>query len=267
MRPETASAAEQWALSVPRRALTGSIGERLGRGVGSSVEFEDFRDYQPGDDLRHVDWRGFARTDRLQVRLHRAEVAPVLDIVVDTSASMSSTPAKAAAAQDLVDAACSWSRRDGGRPRVLESGAGRLDPESRLTFDAPRRMLVPRAALEPRGLRFVVSDFLDPSDPLPDLRRVIESGAHAFVVQLLDTWELDPEGSGACTLIDVEDGTRADVILDRPTIEAYKQRLTRLCSAVEDCARQMGASYALIAAREPDVMFRDLLRQGVVEPS
>src|SRR5690606_31412307 len=97
MRPETALAAEVFRLRVPRRTLQGRIGDRAGRGIGSSIEFEDWRDYQPGDDLRHVDWRGYARTDVLKVRLYREEVAPVLDVVLDVSRSMAVTPRKARA--------------------------------------------------------------------------------------------------------------------------------------------------------------------------
>ena len=101
VRPDVVAACAPWRLAWPDRAAAGRAGDRLGRGTGASLEFVDFRDYTPGDDLRHVDWRAYARTDALQVRLFREEVAPHVDLIVDGSASMASTPAKAAALRDL----------------------------------------------------------------------------------------------------------------------------------------------------------------------
>src|SRR5262252_5809480 len=81
-------------LSMPRTPLGGRVGERLGSGTGSSLEFQDYRPYAPGDDLRHVDWAAYARSDVLTVRLYREEVAPRLDLVLDVSRSMAVTDRK-----------------------------------------------------------------------------------------------------------------------------------------------------------------------------
>jgi uncharacterized protein (DUF58 family) len=55
---------------------------------GFSVEFSDYRNYQPGDDLRHLDWRLFARSDRLCIKRYMQETNVRFYVVVDTSASM-----------------------------------------------------------------------------------------------------------------------------------------------------------------------------------
>jgi hypothetical protein len=55
---------------------------------GLSVEFSEYRDYQPGDDLRHLDWQLFARSDRLYVKQYTQETNVRLYVVCDTSASM-----------------------------------------------------------------------------------------------------------------------------------------------------------------------------------
>ena len=55
---------------------------------GFSVEFSDYRNYQPGDDLRHVDWRLYARSDRLCIKRYMQETNVRFYIVCDTSASM-----------------------------------------------------------------------------------------------------------------------------------------------------------------------------------
>jgi uncharacterized protein (DUF58 family) len=55
---------------------------------GSSVEFKEYRDYQPGDDLKRIDWKVYARTDRLHVRLREDETDMSVYLLVDQSASM-----------------------------------------------------------------------------------------------------------------------------------------------------------------------------------
>src|SRR5258708_24184633 len=55
---------------------------------GFSQEFAEYRAYTPGDDLRHVDWNVFARTERMYLKRYRGETNPQLLILLDTSASM-----------------------------------------------------------------------------------------------------------------------------------------------------------------------------------
>src|SRR6266567_6542110 len=62
---------------------------------GFSVEFSDYRNYQPGDDLRHLDWRLYARNDRLCIKRYMQETNVRFYIVCDTSASMAYRGAQA----------------------------------------------------------------------------------------------------------------------------------------------------------------------------
>ena len=78
----------RYALEPPRTTSAPLAGLQLGRQAGASLEFRDHRDYQPGDDLRRIDWNAFARSDRLTIKLYREEISPHLDIVLDGSRSM-----------------------------------------------------------------------------------------------------------------------------------------------------------------------------------
>jgi hypothetical protein len=72
-----------------RRIFAGKLpGERRSKKRGQSVEFDDYRPYVPGDDLRHIDWNVFARLDRLFIKLFREEEDLALHLVIDGSASM-----------------------------------------------------------------------------------------------------------------------------------------------------------------------------------
>ncbi len=72
-----------------RRIFPGKLqGERRSKARGRSVEFEDFRQYVPGDDLRHIDWNVFARLDRFFIKIFQEEQDLAVHLVLDASASM-----------------------------------------------------------------------------------------------------------------------------------------------------------------------------------
>ena len=58
-----------------------------GRG-GSSVEFADFREYMPGDDIRRIDWNAYGRSEKLFIKLFMQEQEGMYTVVLDTSRSM-----------------------------------------------------------------------------------------------------------------------------------------------------------------------------------
>jgi hypothetical protein len=73
-----------------RKVLAGKLqGERRSKRRGRSVEFDDYREYVPGDDLRHIDWNVFARLDRFFLKIFQEEEDLSLHLVLDCSASMS----------------------------------------------------------------------------------------------------------------------------------------------------------------------------------
>src|SRR5215218_7661101 len=85
---EGEAAARRFVLATPRGGPANRAGTAFGARAGSSLEFRDHRGYEPGDDLRHVDWAAYARSDTLTVKLFREEITPHLDVVIDTSRSM-----------------------------------------------------------------------------------------------------------------------------------------------------------------------------------
>ena len=74
---------------VARRAVRGArSGERRSRKRGGGLEFSEHRDYEPGDDLRFVDWNVFARLDRLVTKVFIEEEDLTVALLIDASASM-----------------------------------------------------------------------------------------------------------------------------------------------------------------------------------
>lgn len=265
--PEVAAVAARYRLVLQRVRVRGRFGERRGAGPGSALEFLDFRDYAPGDDLRHVDWRGYARTDQLRVRMFEAEVAPAVEVLLDTSPSLAVTAAKQATALLLAQAFAAWARREAATSRCLALGGDAVDPCT-VTCNGRTAAAPPQRPLRPGAVRVLLSDVLWHEDPAPLLRRCAAHAARFVCVQVLDPWELSPEPAGAVTLVDCERGDRAALRLDERAVAAYRERLDRHNALVRDAVLGLGGVYVLVAAAPlGTVCQRDLLPAGVVEPA
>ncbi|MFK7740249.1 MAG: DUF58 domain-containing protein [Planctomycetota bacterium] len=270
---EIADVVRSYRLVAAGTRASGRLGAQRGRGPGSSLEFHDFRDYAPGDDLRHVDWTSYARTDQLRVRLHEAEVAPLVEVLLDTSASMAIRASKRSASLALVRALLALARGAGSRGRALALHGGELTTSElagdELRFDGPAGPpQPPQLALRPGSVRMLVSDALWPSDAGALLRRLAGGASRLVVLQLLDPSELRPEVGGAVTLVDCESGERRDLRLDEAALREYEQRLQRHCSALCEHVVRLGGSFASVGVDRLAVMCRrDLLPARIVEPA
>src|SRR2546429_9872060 len=76
------------ALLTRRPMASGRPGRRRSPLAGSSMEFSDYRRYAPGDDFRRIDWRAYARLERLFLRVFEGEANLTVTVLVDCSDSM-----------------------------------------------------------------------------------------------------------------------------------------------------------------------------------
>ena len=256
--PEAHTLAERYRLALLETPTRGVMGERMGRGVGSSLEFQDRRAYSVGDDVRHLDWRAFARTDQLMVRQYREEILPRVDLVLDASRSMGHDAEKAQLAVDLAVLLAKSGRADGLHVNVVRAG-DRPEPlplerlesdgvefDGRGTLDTALAGL--GALLRPGSLRVLVGDLLFPHEPRALLQPLAGRGGGLAIVQVLAREEVEPTLSSALRLVDCESGATLDLVVDRVTIDRYRERLARLSKALEDETRRLGARHARIVA-------------------
>jgi len=269
---EVAAACATYRLGLAGNRYRGRHGQRRGVGPGSSLEFHDYRDYAPGDDLRHVDWRGFARSDQLRVRLHEAEVAPIVEVLVDLSPSMATTPLKLRALRALVTALHTWTRSEGSAARTLMLGGPAMHIES-FADEAlpcsggidPEMPLVP---LRAGSVRVLVTDALWETDPTALMRRISAGASRFACLQLLDPWEREPTARGATTLVDCETGASQSLRLDARSIKVYGERLARLCSNLHANVVRLGGLHVSVTADTlANICKRDLVPARVVEPA
>jgi len=258
-------------------ARSGAAGERVSRRRGSSAEFNEHRPYEPGDDLRRIDWLAFARSGQPVTKLFRAEEDAVVRIVLDASASLDfGTPKKLDVARRVAAAlgylalasaqrAELWvaqvttegrqpfqrtrpRRGRGGITALLRdlthvTGTGRTDLAGAI------RAIVEHA---PRpGMIAVVSDFLDPGPVTSALALTRASGHDLALIQILDPSELDPDLEGDLSLVDAETSSSVEVTADGAAIEAYLMRITGLIEELRAFARRHGSTYVRATSDEP----------------
>ena len=273
-------AAAAFRLPMPRTPIGGRVGERLGSGTGSSLEFQDYRPYAPGDDLRHVDWAAYARSELLAVRLYREEVAPRIDLVLDISRSMVVTEQKLRAYGELVGVlacACASTVADS---RIITTSAVPPQPlhvpediERFVGWGACDACHASLSALEEvhlpfrrRSLRVVVSDFLFPHDADVLVSRLARDSALLAIVQLTLREEAEPTVEGGRRLVDIEGRGELDLVIDEAAVRDYRARFSRLRLGLSGAARRVGARFAHVVAGTPvrDVA-RGLAAAGVLE--
>jgi uncharacterized protein (DUF58 family) len=214
-----------------RKIFAGKLpGERRSKRRGSSVEFDDYRDYAAGDDLRHIDWNVVARLDRVFVKLFREDEDLALHVVVDASASMDAgTPSKIVLAQRLAMGLAYIGLSGQSRVMVSVMGAPKRAPVQTLAavrgrrntrriaeflleasrapegesvgvgvgagvFGEALKAISMRSRMGGRGVMVVLSDFLVEEEVKRGLGYIGEGhgyDVHAFMV--LSPGELEPE--------------------------------------------------------------------------
>ncbi|MBI4721207.1 MAG: DUF58 domain-containing protein [Chitinivibrionia bacterium] len=93
---------ERLSLFISRRMGGKGTGDQGSRRMGQGMDFVGYRDYQPGDDLRYLDWNLFARLDRLYLKRFMEEGEMTIHLLLDVSRSMSlGNPSKLTTARKL----------------------------------------------------------------------------------------------------------------------------------------------------------------------
>ena len=290
--PEVQQAVARYQLGLPRMPVSGRSGELLGRGTGSSLEFQEYRQYHPGDDIRHLDWAAYARSDALMVRLYREEISPRMEILLDASRSMNSSdptrepserdPIKATVARQLATMLTLLGGNLGGRPSLIPitdnspleplplESLERLDT---VPFDGVRTL---REALDERAVplkrqtvRVVISDFLFPHDPDALLRHLAGDASVLWVLQVLNAWEARPTPVGGRKLLDLETQEEANLQVVDKTIAEYSARLLASQQELARACRRVHATFAILIAERglPDLCANELCAAEILRPT
>ncbi len=281
--PATLAAIDDLRL-VARLIVEGFLaGEHPDRRPGAGVEFSQYRSYEPGDDLRRVDWRAYARSDRLLVREAEVERDITVRLVVDATASMAHRdgPLSKLDYARLVAAAIAWlADQQGDRVAlhaVSDERGDDLPPQRgrrsllrvlhHLSSMAPAGRWPPWSTLgqrvgNPREREMIVllSDLYDPDGEIDvAIRHWIALGHEVLVLHLLARNEIDFTFTGDLSFQDLESGARVD-----GSAEAMRTAsLAKLAATIDEWRERLlaaGGTYESMATDRPvDGALRALL--------
>ena len=242
---------------------------------GFSQEFAEYRAYTQGDDLRHVDWNVFARTERTYLKRYRGETNSLLTLLLDASNSMNFGShavnkmdyARFVAASlgylairkqrdaaglivfdDEVRDYVRPSTRQGQLQRVL-AALEHAEPRARTRYAAPLAHF--QTFLRRRGIVVVCSDFYEaPQVVIRAIEPLRYHGNEVVLFHILDPLEIRPRLDSAAVLVDLETEARMEVTAEYVGRE-YRERIDRHIEALRAGARGAGIGYQLLTTDRP----------------
>ena len=242
---------------------------------GFSQEFAEYRAYVPGDDLRHVDWNLFARTERCYLKRYRGETNTQVTVLLDASNSMQYTsgpPTKMDYARFIAaslfylaihnqrDAAglivfdedvreyIRPSTRPGQLARLF-AGLERADPRATTDFAKPLRHF--QNFLHRRGIVILISDFYEePEKIVRSIAPLRFRGNEIVLLHILDPEEIRPELRGSALLVDLETDRRIEVIPEYART-TYRAKIDTHIEELRSRAQGAGMDYQLLVTSEP----------------
>ena len=239
---------------------------------GYSAEFSQYRHYRPGDDLEYVDWKAFARTDRIYTRQFRETTNVSALFVIDVSRSMDFPEWEPHEIRDGANVAAILgtlvldqgdaagvlavdertrlvpARSGHHHLRVMLAELASLTPRGSMPIaEALRRAA---ALLKRRGLVVVISDFYDDEDSLPQIRRLARMGHDVIAIHTIAREEQTLDVGGAAEFVDLEDGRKL-MVQPSAAREAYVGAFAKWLSDVEQQVRRDGIDYLRLVTGDP----------------
>jgi uncharacterized protein (DUF58 family) len=242
---------------------------------GFSQEFAEYRAYTPGDDLRHVDWNLFARTERCYLKRYRGETNSQLVVLLDASNSMQYTsgPPKKMDYARFIAASLFYlairNQRDAAglivfddevrdyvRPSTRQGQLARLfagleqaEPRARTDFGKPLQHF--QELLHRRGIAIVISDFYEEPEKIV---RAVEPlrfhGNDVVLFHILDPQEIRPLLKGPSLLVDLETDQEIEVIPEY-TKTSYRAKIDAHIEQLRSRTQAAGMDYQLLVTDQP----------------
>jgi uncharacterized protein (DUF58 family) len=213
---------------------------------GFSVEFAEHRQYGPGDEIRHIDWRAFGKTDRYYVKEYEEETNLKAYLVVDTSGSMGysgRTVSKLEYARQLA----------AGLAYLMIS---QRDAVGLITFDSAVRSMIPAETplsgilhslaerIRRRGLVIILSDGFDKLDDLTNALRHLRHRRHEVIFfHVLAPEEEEFPFRRPARFRNLENQDHRLLVDPAAMRKAYLEKFHAFCAALTENTRAMGADY------------------------
>ena len=261
-------------------------GRHRSRQRGSSIEFHEFRQYTPGDDLARVDWRVFARNDKLFLRTFEQETNLECHVFLDCSASMG-FPEKSERLSKLeyasfFAAALAWwviSKTDRVSLTLFDHGIRKFLPPgstrkhlheilSTLETNTPgagtsitETLARALPLLKRKGTLVILSDFFDdPAALFKALNPYIHRGFRIHLFHVLDPGEIHLEDRGLSRYIDMESAAHLTAH-PHSLRDSWHREILNHTRSLRALAAARHADYALTSTTDPYFSLFDRMRE------
>lgn len=263
---------EYWSLFF-KRVYGGDLSAaRRSREVGSGIEFADRREYMPGDDPRYLDWKAYARLDRVLLRLFEEEKDLRVHVLMDRSTSMAiGTPTKMLACKRIAAAVAFivLANLDRVAVSVFDEQLSDFQPPARgkarfyamldrlRGVEADGRTDISRAAREltsrekRRGLVFILSDFLVSEGIAEAMDRLRYHGHELNLIRMVSRQDREPEVSGEVEIRDAETGRTIRAVITPAVLARYRDNFERVGRQIETAALSKGARLVTLKSEDP----------------
>lgn len=250
---------------------------------GFSQEFAEYRSYSEGDDLRHVDWNVYARTERAYLKRYKGETNSQITILFDASKSMtfgSHSVNKLDFARYLAStlAYMSNQQRDACGILVFDDEVRNFVPPSSRQGQFARLIHAIKSAepgvrtdfsrpfthcqnfLHRRGIIIVISDFYeDPEKIVSTMQPLRYHGSELIMFHVLDPQELRPVLDSPVMMVDMETGSEIEVSPEYMR-QDYRLRIDGHIKALKEQAQRSGIDYHQLDSSQPlDAALREYL--------
>lgn len=263
----------RFSLTTKQSIISGHKGEHRSRKHGTSLEFSDFRQYHLGDDLRQIDWNTYARTNKYYIKRFTDEKELFVTLFLDTTRSMFIVEKKWEQVKKLAASLAFLTLNHNDRFRILtgeeqyskvrsfykgKSLINRVNHEisdievdDKASYFADTLHKVVKTSNMYQGISVVVSDFLEPVEPLFEtLKQLQTRKQQVLLVQVLLSEEQAPNLTGDLKLVDVEISTSKDVSMSRTVLELYDKKFSEHEQAIKTFARNRGMAFISCLANE-----------------
>ncbi len=273
---------------VSRRRVANQIkGERRSVQRGSSMNFVDYREYVPGDDVGQLDWNVYGRLDHLVIKLYEDEQNVTVHLLVDNSNSMDwGEPNKLQLALQLAGSlgyvgltnfdrvqcatfsdtlgATFGPARNQREAHNLFAYLNEVKAAGQTDFEASLRAY----AMQNRrpGLIVIFTDLLSHSSFEAGVKYLLERGYEIALIHVLSPAEVRPGIGGDLKLIDRETGRFVDVTLNQRALTLYRERYQGWTSAIEGFCGRHSIVYQRVESSEPvdKLLFQTFRKRGLV---
>ncbi|MFZ2955399.1 MAG: DUF58 domain-containing protein [Candidatus Ozemobacteraceae bacterium] len=241
------------------------IGHRKSPQRGASIEFAEYKDYMPGDDLRFLDWNLYGRLEVLYIKKFHNEEELTVSVLLDNSASMNfGTPSKFDHARKLAAAISyialqhqdtarvySFARgldatTEGGfRPGHIHRLMGFLEKHSTSGASVGFEETVSHFLLKNRrpGVVFLLTDALFGNDLQMGLKKLFHNRFEVNLIHILTPEELTPDLAGLVELSDLEDFSKVTLQVNKQALTMYEEVLKETIDELKKTLIGMGMRY------------------------